>query len=70
MRVTKWGNSLGIRLPKKVVEAMNLEAGDHLAIATAGEGLFEISKREILREFRHGQGALPARARTRRKARS
>jgi antitoxin MazE len=68
MRVTKWGNSLGIRLPKKVVEAMNLEAGDHLAIATADEGRFEISKREIRREFRQGQGAKPARARARRKA--
>jgi antitoxin MazE len=70
MRVTKWGNSLGIRLPKKVVEAMNLEAGDHLAIATADEGRFEISKREIRAEFRRGQGAVSARSRARRRARS
>jgi antitoxin MazE len=30
MRISKWGNSLGVRLPKKLVEDMGLHAGDEL----------------------------------------
>jgi antitoxin MazE len=70
MRVTKWGNSLGIRLPKKVVEAMKLEAGDHLAIATAGDGRYEISKRERRKELIEGREAILVRTGAGRKVRS
>ena len=28
MHVAKWGNSLGVRLPRKLVEEMGLKAGD------------------------------------------
>jgi antitoxin MazE len=33
MRVSKWGNSLAVRLPKKLVEEMGLSAGDELNVA-------------------------------------
>ncbi len=32
MRVAKWGNSLAVRLPKRLVDALSLKAGDELAI--------------------------------------
>jgi antitoxin MazE len=70
MRVTKWGNSLGIRLPKKVVEAMKLEAGDQLAIATAGDGRYEISKRERSKAFIEGRDGILVRTGAGRKVRS
>ena len=28
MRVAKWGNSLAVRLPKRLVDALSLKAGD------------------------------------------
>ena len=31
-RVSKWGNGLGVLLPKEVVEKMELEAGDKLVL--------------------------------------
>ena len=30
MRVAKWGDSLAVRLPKILVDALSLEAGDEL----------------------------------------
>ena len=35
MRVSKWGNGLAIRLPKDIVEAIGLAAGDELRIVQA-----------------------------------
>jgi antitoxin MazE len=32
-RLTRWGNSIGIRLPKHVVEALNLEPGGSLEVS-------------------------------------
>lgn len=32
MKVSKWGNSLAVRLPASVVEALNLQAGDEINI--------------------------------------
>jgi len=29
--ISKWGNSLGIRIPATIVEAMNIQAGDTLS---------------------------------------
>jgi antitoxin MazE len=43
MRVSKWGNSLAIRLPAAVVEALNLKDGDSIEIRIAGRRDFEVS---------------------------
>ena len=32
MQVSKWGNSLAIRLPASVVEALQLKAGDDVEV--------------------------------------
>jgi len=36
MQVSKWGNSLAIRLPAAVVEALKLKEGDSVEIRVAG----------------------------------
>jgi len=42
MQVSKWGNSLAIRLPAAVVEALKLKEGDHIEIRIAKERVFEV----------------------------
>lgn len=44
MQVAKWGNSLAIRLPAAVVEALNLKEGDQIEIRIAGKREFEVSR--------------------------
>jgi antitoxin MazE len=44
MRVAKWGNSLAIRLPAAVVEALKLKDGDEIEITVAGERKFAVKK--------------------------
>lgn len=42
MQVSKWGNSLAVRLPSAVVEALKLKEGDHIEIRIAKERVFEV----------------------------
>jgi antitoxin MazE len=44
MRVSKWGNSLAVRLPAAVVEALDLKAGDQVEIIVAGKREFEVAR--------------------------
>jgi antitoxin MazE len=44
MRVSKWGNSLAIRLPAAVVDALKLKEGDSVEIRVAGKREFEVSR--------------------------
>lgn len=44
MRVSKWGNSLAVRLPGAVVEALDLKAGDQIEIIVAGKREFEVGR--------------------------
>lgn len=37
MQVSKWGNSLAIRLPALVVDALGLKEGDEIEISVAGK---------------------------------
>ncbi|WP_295407353.1 AbrB/MazE/SpoVT family DNA-binding domain-containing protein [uncultured Thiocystis sp.] len=64
MQVSKWGNSLAIRLPAGIVEALGLKEGDDIEIDIAGARIFEIKKRpevsELLARLRHYRGRLPA----------
>lgn len=43
MQVSKWGNSLGIRLPAAVVKALNLKEGDEVEIRAGSERVLEIA---------------------------
>jgi antitoxin MazE len=44
MQVRKWGNSLAVRLPTAVVDALKLKDGDDIEIHIAGERTFEITR--------------------------
>lgn len=63
MQVAKWGNSLAVRLPAAVVEAMGLSEGDDIEIQVAGARKFEIVRkpaaRELLARLRKFRGRLP-----------
>ena len=64
MQVAKWGNSLAVRLPAAVVEALTLKEGDEIEIQVAGARAFEIKRkpgaRELLERLRKFRGRLPA----------
>ncbi|MDP1932968.1 MAG: AbrB/MazE/SpoVT family DNA-binding domain-containing protein [Gammaproteobacteria bacterium] len=63
MQVSKWGNSLAIRLPASVVEALELKEGDHIEVLVSGERVFEVSRKpgteELLARLRRFRGMLP-----------
>ena len=46
MRVSKWGNSLAVRLPKALVEELGLKEGDQLNVVAARDGAIEVETRE------------------------
>lgn len=50
MQVSKWGNSLAVRLPKKLVEELRLAPGDELAIVEASKDRVAVEKRDRRRE--------------------
>jgi len=64
MRVAKWGNSLAIRLPSIVVEALELKEGDDVEIRAAGRGELNVAKKpdreELIARLRKYRGLLPA----------
>jgi antitoxin MazE len=64
MQVAKWGNSLAIRLPIAVVEALELKEGDEIDIRVAGERAFDVdrdrSRERALARLRQLRRALPA----------
>ena len=51
MQVAKWGNSLAIRLPAVVVEALGLQAGDEVEIEVADARAFGIRKKPAPRDL-------------------
>jgi antitoxin MazE len=64
MKVAKWGNSLAVRLPAAVVEALNLQADDDIEIHVISDRVFGLRKapgaRELLARLRKFRGRLPA----------
>ena len=58
MRVSKWGNSLAIRLPTLVVEALELKEGDdieiHVAACESFDLLFRQNSRTLNRTLQWG----------------
>jgi len=46
VQVSKWGNSLAIRLPAAVVKALELKEGDDIEIRIAGSRELEVKRDE------------------------
>jgi antitoxin MazE len=64
LQVARWGNSLAVRLPRTVVEALKLKEGDEIEITVAGTRRFEIARdrrrEEALKRLRALRRPLPA----------
>ena len=63
VQVSRWGNSLAIRLPAAVVEALDLKEGDEIDVHVAGAKSVEVEKtpsvQELLERLRKYRGRLP-----------
>jgi antitoxin MazE len=64
MQISKWGNSLAVRLPAAVVETLGLEEGDDIEIVVAGARSFEVKRapgrRDILAKLKKYRDRIPA----------
>lgn len=64
MQVSKWGNSLAIRLPAALVEALNLREGDDVTLHAVGVRSLEVEKtpstKQLLARLRKFRGRLPS----------
>jgi antitoxin MazE len=64
VKVAKWGNSLAVRLPATVVEALELKPGDDIEIHVADSRVFGVARKpgrdELLTRLRAFRGRLPA----------
>ncbi len=63
MQVAKWGNSLAVRLPSSVVQALDLHEGEEVEIHVLGARQFEVARKtspqELLGRLRRLRGRLP-----------
>lgn len=63
MHVSKWGNSLAVRLPSSVVEMLQLKQGDEINIRVAQDGDFiierEMTRKEAIEKLRGAGSRLP-----------
>ena len=63
IQVAKWGNSLAVRLPAAVVEALELKEGDEIEIHVADARELAVARKpgrdELLKRLRTFRGRLP-----------
>jgi antitoxin MazE len=64
MQVAKWGNSLAIRLPKAVVNALELKEGDEIEVTVTGASSLEVARdrtrADALKRLRAMKWKMPA----------
>jgi len=64
VKVAKWGNSLAIRLPAGLVEALNIKEGDDIEVDVAGKRQLDVRRKEDVRtmliRLRKYRGRIPA----------
>ena len=64
MQVAKWGNSLAVRIPAAVAEALELKVGDEVEIRVEGAREFALRRKprreDLLKRLRAMRGRLPA----------
>jgi antitoxin MazE len=63
MKVAKWGNSLAVRLPRALVEALDLKEGDQVELTAKAAGNLEVerdrARDEALARLKAMRWALP-----------
>jgi antitoxin MazE len=64
MQVAKWGNSLAIRIPVAVTEALGLKEGDQIEVRIASKREFiigrDMSRQRAVEQLRRLRRPLPA----------
>ena len=66
MRVSKWGNSLAVRLPTEVVETLGLKEGDEVDFNADPDKTYSLevikalTKADAMRKLRSLRGIMPA----------
>lgn len=64
MKVARWGNSLAVRLPVAVTEALDLKEGDEVKLSVIDDRELGVTrkprKEELLERLRAYRGWLPA----------
>jgi antitoxin MazE len=64
MQVSRWGNSLAVRLPAAVVDALDLKEGERLEVHVVGARSLEVRKKPgdkaLVARLRKYRGRLPA----------
>jgi len=64
MQVSRWGNSLALRLPAAVVEVLGLKEGDDVEVHVVGARTVAVARmpgrRELIARLRKFRGRLPA----------
>ncbi len=64
MQVSRWGNSLAVRFPAGLVQALDLKEGEEVDLHLVGERSFEVSKKPnvkaLLARLHEFRGRLPA----------
>lgn len=64
MRVAKWGNSLAVRIPASLADAMGLKEGDEISLRAAAKGELELTAKPdletMLARVRKLRGRIPS----------
>ncbi len=64
MKVAKWGNSLAIRIPKDVAQALGITEGDDIELEVGRVGVLRLNRQmtreEALENLKRFRGLLPA----------
>ncbi len=64
MRVSKWGNSLAIRIPQSVVDVLELKEGDSVELRAVDDRILDVARQptrqELVERLRKHRGLLPA----------
>ena len=64
MKVSKWGGSLAVRLPKELIELRNLSVGDEVYVDVRKKEIQQVSKEErraaFLKSMEHFNWEVPA----------
>lgn len=64
MQVAKWGNSLAVRLPASLVQALNLKEGEEVELHLLDERSLAVARKDtpgdLLDHLRALRGRLPA----------
>lgn len=64
MRVARWGNSLAVRLPAALVEALELHEGEEIELSVAGVRALDVTRKQdldrLLKRLKKYRRRLPA----------